>query len=94
MKHGGFWILDFAEENYKKALKKATCYVKEIEEKLNHGMTDDLRLAYKRICDINEAIEDPLNGVKDAMLDAETSFDDVKWSDTRKQFHFCAKPAR
>ena len=43
-------------------------------------------MAYERICDINKALEDSANGVKDAMLDADTSFDEVrKWSDTRKQ---------
>ena len=49
-------------------------------------MTEDLRLAYERTCDINKALEDSTNDVKDAMLDADTSFDEVrKWSDTRKQ---------
>ena len=77
-------MVDLAEENYKKALNKATCYVGEIEGKLNHGVTEDLRLAYERICDINKALEDSANGVKDAMLDADTSFDEVrKGSDTR-----------
>ena len=75
------------EENYQKALKKATYYVKEIEEKLNLRMTEDLHLAYERIiCDINKALEDSANRVKDAMLDAKTSFDEVrKWSHTHKQ---------
>ena len=68
-------------------MKKATYYVREIEEKLNFKVTEDLRLAYKRIiCDINKALEDSANGVKDAMLDAKTSFDEVrKWSHTHKQ---------
>ena len=50
-------------------------------------MTEDLRLAYERIiCDINKALEDSANGVKDAMLDTKTSFDEVrKWSHTHKQ---------
>ena len=50
-------------------------------------MTEDLRLAYERIiCDIKKALEDSANGVKDAMLDAKTSFDEVrKWSHTHKQ---------
>ena len=75
------------KKKYKKALKKATYYVKEIEEKLNFKVTEDLCLAYERIiCDINKAIEDSANGVKNAMLDAETSFDVVrKWSHTHKQ---------
>ena len=80
--------MDLKEENYKKALKKATYYVKVIEEKLNFQVTEDLRLAYERIvCDINKALEDSANGVKDAMLDAETSFNELrKWSDTHKQY--------
>ena len=81
-------MVDLTEENYKKALNKDTYYVREIEEKLNFQVTEDLRLAYERIiCDINKALEDSANGVKDAMLDAETSFDEVrKWSDTHKQY--------
>ena len=42
------------------------------------GEIEDLRLAYERICDINKALEDSANGVKDAMLDADTSFDEVR----------------
>ena len=81
-------MVDLTEENYKKALNKDTYYVREIEEKLNFQVTEDLCLAYERIiCDINKALEDSANGVKDAMLDAETSFDEVrKWSDTHKQY--------
>ena len=76
------------EENYQKALKKATYYVKKIEEKLNLRMTEDLHLAYERIiCDINKALEDSANRVKDQILDADTSFDELrKWSDTHKQY--------
>ena len=60
--------MDLKEENYKKALKKATYYVKVIEEKLNFQVTEDLRLAYERIvCDINKALEDSANGVKDGV---------------------------
>ena len=83
VKHSGSYA-----RNYKKASKKATYYVNEIEEKLNFKVTQDLRLAYKRIiCDINKALEDSANGVKDAMLDAETSFAEVrKWSNTHKQY--------
>ena len=51
-------MLDLAEENCKKALKKATYYVEEIEEKLHFGVTEDLRLAYEGICDKNKALED------------------------------------
>ena len=49
--------------------------VKEIEEKQHFVVTDDLRLAYERICDINKALEDSANGVKIRNVDAaETSF--------------------
>ena len=77
MKHSGSYA-----RNYTKASKN------EIEEKLNFKVTQDLRLAYNRIiCDINKALEDFANGVKDAMLDAETSFAEVrKWSNTHKQY--------
>ena len=42
-------MVDLAEETYKRALNKATYYVGETEEKLNYGVTEDLRLAYERI---------------------------------------------
>ena len=57
-------MVDLAEGNDKKELNKATYYVGEIEEKLNYGVTKDLRLAYERICDINKALEDSAKGVK------------------------------
>ena len=38
--------------------------VKEIEEKQHFVVTEDLRLAYERICDMNKALEDSANGVK------------------------------
>ena len=57
-------MVDLAEGNNKKELNKATYYLAEIEEKLNYGVTEDLCLAYKRICDINKALEDSANGVK------------------------------
>ena len=45
-----------------------------------------MRLAYERICDINKALEDSAKRVKDVMLNAQKSFDEVRqWSDTRKQ---------
>ena len=49
--------MELAEENYKKELKRATYYVGEIAEKLNAEGTENLRLAYERICDINKALE-------------------------------------
>ena len=57
-------MVDLAEGNYKKELNKVTYYIGEIEEKLNYGVTEDLRLAYERICDLNKALEDSANGVK------------------------------
>ena len=71
-------MVELAEENYKKELKRATYYVGEIAEKLNAEGTENLRLAYERICDINKALEYSANRVKDAMLDAEKSFDGVR----------------
>ena len=68
-------MVELAEENYKKELKRATYYVGEIAEKLNAEGTENLRLAYERICEINKALEYSANRVKDAMLDAEKSFD-------------------
>ena len=38
--------------------------VKEIDEKQHFVVTEDLRLAYERMCDINKAREDSANGVK------------------------------
>ena len=50
-------------------------------------MTKDFRLAYEGICDINKGLEDSANGVIDAMLNADTSFDEVrKGSETSKQY--------
>ena len=58
--------------------------VKEIEEKQHFVVTDDLRLAYERICDINKALEDSANGVKIRNVDAaETSF----WRDKKVVRH-------
>ena len=66
-------------------MKKATYYVEEIEEKLHFGVTEDLRLAYERVWH-KQGTRGFANGVKDAMLDAEKSFDKVrKWSDIHKQ---------
>ena len=38
-------MVEPAEENYKKELRRATCYVGEMEENLIAGGTEDLRLA-------------------------------------------------
>ena len=67
-------MVELAEENYKEELKRATYYVGEIAEKLNAEETENLRLAYERMCDIYKALEYSANQVKDAMLDAEKSF--------------------
>ena len=71
-------MVELAEESYKKELKRAKYYVGEIAEKLNVERTENLRLAYERICEINKALEYSANWVKDAMLDAEKSFDEVR----------------
>ena len=71
-------MVELAEENYKKELKRATYYVGEIAEKLNAEGTESLHLAYERICDINKALEYSANRVNDAILDAEKSFDEVR----------------
>lgn len=42
-------MVEFAKENYKKELKRVTYYVEGIDENLNAGVTEDLRLAYERI---------------------------------------------
>ena len=68
-------MVELAEEIYKKELKRATYYVGETGEKLKAGGKEDLRLAYERICDINKALQYSANRVKDAMLDADKSFD-------------------
>ena len=76
--------MELTEENYKKALKKAIYYVEEIEEKLHFGVTEDLRgnMLHK------QGARGFANRVKDAMLDAEKSFDEVRqWSKPHKQ-HF------
>jgi len=42
-------MVDIAQGNYTKELKRATYYVKEIEENLNTGVNEDMRLAYEKI---------------------------------------------
>ena len=49
-------IVELAEENYKKELKRATNYVGEIAEKLDATGTENMRLAYERICDITRLL--------------------------------------
>ena len=79
-------MVDIAEGNYTKELKRATYYVKEIEENLNTGVSEDMRLAYEKICEINKTLEGAADRVKDAMLDEEKSFEEVRqWYDNRKQ---------
>ena len=70
-------MVDIAEGNYTKELKRATYYVKEIEENLNTGVNEDMRLAYEKICEINKTLEGAADHVKDAMLD-EKSFEEVR----------------
>ena len=50
-------MVELAEESDKKELKRAKDYVGEIAEKLSVEGTENLRLAYERICDINKALE-------------------------------------
>lgn len=42
-------MVELAKANDKKELKRATYYVGEIDENLNAGGTEDLRLAHERI---------------------------------------------
>ena len=49
-------IVELAEENYKKELKRATNYVGEIAEKLDARGTENMRLAYERIYDITRLL--------------------------------------
>ena len=45
-----------------------------------------MRLAYEKICEINKTLEGAADRVKDAMLDEEKSFEEVRqWYDNRKQ---------
>lgn len=62
-----------AEKNYAKEWKKATFYVQEIKENMTMEVKGDLLLAYEKICGICKSLEDSVDHVKDAMLDAEMS---------------------
>jgi len=64
-----------------KDLNKATYYINEIKETVDMRVKEDLLSAYKKICDISKTLEASANLVKDAMLEAEKSFEEVKgWS--------------
>ena len=42
-------------------------------------------MAYERICELNKTMETAANGVKDAMLEEEKTFEQVRaWSEARK----------
>ncbi|XP_078361896.1 uncharacterized protein LOC144646227 [Oculina patagonica] len=78
-------MVDVAEQRYAKDLKKATYYVNEIKEMVDLSVKEDLLSAYEKICDISKTLEASANLVKDAMLEAEKSFEEVKgWSQARK----------
>ena len=78
-------MVDIAEQRYAKELKKATYYADEIKEKLGTGAKEDLQLAYEKVCELNRTIETAANGVKDAMLEDEKTFEQVRaWSEARK----------
>ena len=53
VKHGGSCGIKLPE-----GIEKGYLLREEIEEKLHFGVTEDLRLAYERICDVNKALED------------------------------------
>ena len=75
-----------AEKNYAKEWKKATYSVQEIKENMNTEVKEDLLLAYEKICGICKSLENSADHVKDAMLDAETSLEEVKvWAHVRKE---------
>ena len=71
-------MVDIAEQRYKKELKKVTCYMDEIKEKLGTGVKEDLQLAYKKICELNRTIKTAANRVKDAMLEEEKTFEQIR----------------
>ena len=78
-------MVDIAEQRYAKELKKATYYVDEIKDKLGTGAKEDLQLAYEKVCELNRTIETAADGVKDAMLEDEKTFEQVRaWSEARK----------
>ena len=75
-----------AEKNYAKEWKKATYSVQEIKENMNTEVKEDLLLAYEKICGICKSLENSADHMKDAMLDAEMSLEEVKvWAHVRKE---------
>ena len=67
-------MVEVAEENYAKELKKATYYVNEIKEMVNFSVKEDVLSAYEKICDVSKILEED-----------EKSFEDVKgWSHAHK----------
>ena len=79
-------MVDVAEQRYAKDRNKATYYVNEINETVDMSVKEDLLSAYEKICDISKTLEASANLVKDAMLEAENSFEEVKgWSLARKE---------
>ena len=88
-------MVDVAEQRYAKDLNKATYYVNEIKETVDMSVKQDLLSAYERICDISKTLEASANLVKDAMLEAENSFEEVKgWSHARKEDFVCIHELR
>ena len=79
-------MVDVAEQRYAKDRNKATYYVNKIKETVVMSVKEDLLSAYEKICDISKTLEASANLVKDAMLEAENSFEEVKgWSLARKE---------
>ena len=67
-----------AEKNYAKEWKKATYYVQEIKENMNTEVKEDLLLAYKKISGVCKSLENSADHMKDAMMDAEMSLEEVR----------------
>ena len=88
-------MVEIAEQNYTKELKKATYYVKEIADTLKSNIKEDLLLAQEKICEINKTLENSADAVKDAMLDKEKPFEEVRaWSNARKWNWKRKKPSK
>ncbi|XP_022789302.1 uncharacterized protein LOC111329007 [Stylophora pistillata] len=57
----------------------------EIKEKLGTGAKEDLQLAYDKICEVSKTMETAANEVKDATLEDEKTFEQVRaWSEASK----------
>ena len=69
-------MVEIAQQNYTKDLKKATYYVKEITITLKSDIEQDLLLSQEKIFEINKTLENSANAVKDAILDKEKSFEE------------------